>query len=509
MTNPRGILRGRGPDRWSTWIPAIAAVIASMSCLSFQPDDLFIYLRMVDNALAGAGWGFNPSSPVDAASSGLWLLVLTGLGGLGLVEPYWAQLASVAAWVLAIAGAARLAADLAGDRRAGWAAGLALAGDAWVGRWMWSGMETGLAVAVVCWAALLRCEKQRGSLLDRLGSLLLVLAPLVRPELALWTASAMVVELAGVRRHGWKRVRGDLLLGVLVAAGWAGWAWLTWGRLLPSTVTAKGSLGAGNIGMFSAVGRVVLVLASTQLPALLMALTALWTWAREPEGQSERAPGRRGVTQSILLLALLLTAVYAGRHVRVYTRYVLPLTALIVALGMARTVHLAGGFSSGRGHRLWGGVLALTLVGNLALSTLVVVPKTRSYARSMREVVFPLARRLGRITSPGEVIATPNIGAIGYLSRRTILDLNGLVTPEIVPYKREGRIADYLLAHPPALLVEIEPRPFTFEKTDLAPLLERLEVHRFEGMFVRGPDPMYLTVYRVSAPGAGSGEPRP
>ena len=509
MKNPRGISQGRGPDRWSTWVPAIAAVIASMSCLSFQPDDLFIYLRMVENILTGGGWGFNPSSPVDAASSGLWLLVLTGLGAMGLDGPFWAQMASAVAWVLAIAGAARLATDLAGDRWAGWAAGLALAGDAWVGRWLWSGMETGLAVAVVCWAALLRCETIRGSLLDRLGSLLLVLAPLVRPELALWTASAVVVELVGAGRHGWKRVRGDLVSGVFVAAGWGGWTWLTWGCLLPSTVTAKGSLGAANIGMSSAAGRVVSVLASTQLPAMLMAATAAWTWAREPEGLSERAPGRRSVTLSILLLAVVLTSVYAGRHVKVYTRYVLPLTALVVALGMARAVHLARGFSSGRGHRLWGGVLALTLVGNLALSTLIVVPKTRSYARSMKEVVFPLARRLGKMTGPGDVIATPNIGAMGYLSRRSILDLNGLVTPEIIPYKREGRIADYLLAHPPALLVEIQPRPFTFEETDLAPLLERLDVQRFDGMFVRGPDPMYLTVYRVRAAGAGSRESNP
>jgi hypothetical protein len=40
-------------------------------------------------------------------------------------------------------------------------------------------------------------------------------------------------------------------------------------------------------------------------------------------------------------------------------------------------------------------------------------------------------------TPPSTVVATPDIGAIGYYSDRRVLDLGGLVTPRIIPLMQQ------------------------------------------------------------------------
>ncbi len=493
-----------GLDPISQWVPALVAPVATVASLAFRPDDLFIYLRMVRNILLGSGWGFNPGEAVNAASSAAWLFVLLVLGKLGGVSVFPAQVASAFCFAMGIAGVARLAGLLAGDSRAAWAAGLALAGDAWVGRWLWSGMETGLAVALVAWALALRVNALRGSRQDRVSGLLIALAPLVRPELVVFALAALLVELPAIRRGEWKRPGWDLLMLGVVGGSWVLFALLTWGSVLPSTAVAKGSLGAGNITTISAAVRVLAVIASTQAFAAVAVLLALWRWGREAEGNSERVPGRRDLVRWVGLFALMMVGLYAGRHVNVYTRYVLPLSAALVAVAFAYVVSLSSGpgrWRSGRRREwVWGAVLALTLAGNLVLSSRLVVPKTRDYAHSMEEVVLPLARTLGEITKDDDVVAAPNIGAIGFYSGRRILDLNGLVTPEILPYKREGRILEYLEQKRPEIIVEIEPTPRSLVSRSGRLRTEEIGVYRFEGMFVRGPNPMYLSVYRVLPP---------
>jgi hypothetical protein len=64
---------------------------------------------------------------------------------------------------------------------------------------------------------------------------------------------------------------------------------------------------------------------------------------------------------------------------------------------------------------------------------------------------------LEKETAPGSLIAAHDIGAIGYWSDRPILDLAGLVTPEVIPFIRDeaelgrfirARDADYLVTFP-------------------------------------------------------------
>ncbi|MDH3284006.1 MAG: hypothetical protein OEQ13_04640 [Acidobacteriota bacterium] len=509
-----------GPAAGAVVLPALAGAIASVVVIGFQPDDLFIYLRMARNVLEGQGWGFNAGEPINIASSAIWLLVLTLLGKLFGVSAMVAQLASGFASAAGIAGVACLAGRLAGDRRASWAAGLALAGDAWMGRWFWSGLETGLGVAVVSWALALRVSARAGSGRDRAASLLLAVAPLVRPELVLLPVAAIAASLLEPSRRSVARAVSDSVALALVGLAWSSWAIVAWGSVLPSTVAATGTPGAAHISVSSAIGRIALVVLSTQALAFLAATILSTRWTLRSASESETAPGRREVVRTIVLFAVLLTAGYAVQHVRVYPRYVLPLTGLIVALGMAGIVSFSRRARTRWARAAWIALVAATLAGNVALSSVLVVPKTRAYARSMREVIRPLAERLARETAPDATIALPDIGTIGFLTGRRVVDLSGLATPEILPYKRSRRLPDFLREHRPDVLIGIEPKPRKWSRrlADL-PLVE-VGVYRFEGMLVLGPellarwreswrdvsrlDPMYVTVYRVPPAGEPS-----
>ena len=67
------------------------------------------------------------------------------------------------------------------------------------------------------------------------------------------------------------------------------------------------------------------------------------------------------------------------------------------------------------------------------------------------------ARWLNAHTEPNDLIAVHDIGAVGYFTQRRIIDLAGLVTPEVIPFIRdEAKLeqfldqqqADYLMTFP-------------------------------------------------------------
>ncbi len=73
-----------------------------------------------------------------------------------------------------------------------------------------------------------------------------------------------------------------------------------------------------------------------------------------------------------------------------------------------------------------------------------------SNVESINMMQVQIGKWLRENTAPEAVIATNDIGAIGYFSRRPIIDIIGLVTPEILPY------FDYYREHKNAVLAFIQ-----------------------------------------------------
>lgn len=189
----------------------------------WMSDDGFIYLRIVRQIQAGHGPVFNAGERVEAATSPLWLAVLSVSDLVFPIRLEWIAiilgitLTLLGLW-LAILGAARLVDPSA---RAVLVPAGALVLAALPAMWLnaSAGLETGLVFAWVggCLLSLSRWSEQpRGSPLGLPSAVLLGIGPLVRPELLMATALWLAVVVVSERRStGWVgRVR---MLGAALA----------------------------------------------------------------------------------------------------------------------------------------------------------------------------------------------------------------------------------------------------------------------------------------------------
>jgi arabinofuranosyltransferase len=127
------------------------------------------------------------------------------------------------------------------------------------------------------------------------------------------------------------------------------------------------------------------------------------------------------------------------------------------------------------------------------------VPAATRYGwgvQNMNAMQVHLGRWLDRHLPRDARVAVNDIGAIAYFSRREIVDLMGLITPAIIPYRREGEggVIRFLSETCPDHVVIF---PGWFPKLAARlDLLEPIYRVRLEHNLVSGGDEM--VVYRVT-----------
>jgi hypothetical protein len=148
---------------------------------------------------------------------------------------------------------------------------------------------------------------------------------------------------------------------------------------------------------------------------------------------------------------------------------------------------------------------ALVLVQNLAVYRGAVLPQVRSFSAGLQESLIPMGRWLERHTPPGSLVATPDIGALGYFGHRPILDVGGLVTPQMVPFllheAPEDAVAhfDFASFARPDYIVDRGPVPDALrQRSRFAPALTPLRLASVPNLGIARPTPAFYTLYRVN-----------
>jgi hypothetical protein len=141
--------------------------------------------------------------------------------------------------------------------------------------------------------------------------------------------------------------------------------------------------------------------------------------------------------------------------------------------------------------RTWARVFSRAAALSLAITLLAFVAAgARGYATDVSIIegeMVSVARWLDAHAAPGDLIAAHDIGAIGYFTRRPLLDLAGLVSPEVIPFLRDEARLGALMRQRGAAYVVTFPSWYPH-------LTESLGDPAFEG---NSPAREHLTVYRL------------
>ena len=464
--------------RW--WVIAAVALVMALfvgwSALASGPgfplDDGWIHQTYARSLARNGRWEYTPGVVSAGSTSPLWTLLLAVSYVLRLPYLFWAFfLGGLSLLWLALAGMQVWRVFWPEWAGKDWLAGLTL-----VLTWplVWgaaSGMETilfaALGVQIVAWYGRLvlhageHPDWQQVAALGFLSGLLI----LTRPDGVVLVLLVIVGLLLRPVRWG-MRLQGVVVYGLLTAV-----------PLLPYfafNLAASGSIWPNT---FYAKQAEYQALLTTPLAGRFVSL--LYFSLGGP------ASGWRGISSAHLLLlpglivagwqALMadgrsrllvrtLPLWWAGGHVLLYAwrlpvtyqhgRYLFAALPIWVLYGLAGWLWLGEKAGNGRQARILKQTARLTFA---LLLLLFVFLGAQSYAQDVAFIegeMVDAAHWLAANTPPDALIAAHDIGAIGYFAERPLLDLAGLISPEIIPLLAdEVTLAAYVRASDAAYLV--------------------------------------------------------
>jgi hypothetical protein len=259
----------------------------------------------------------------------------------------------------------------------------------------------------------------------------LYLSVLARPE------TILLVPIAAFIFIFLKKGRFSVRITWLIVFTLAYSIWLLFiknqtGNFFPLTAGAKQGWLLLSVTTFRRITIPLKIIGATLfLPSVFLVAWILFSWAKQRDVLKEDM-----ISKNLLLpfaWVVSLPLVYVIFDFTILSRYLLPLAPAIITLGVISLRHIGSYFNYSRKFEKWilGVFVIIVVAQNIIFYLLIVVPPTRAFANGVNDVLIPMGKWLRNNAAEEAVVATPDIGAIGYYSEREVLDLGGLVTPEI------------------------------------------------------------------------------
>lgn len=445
MVKPRRSLR-----KWIPLIPLVIAIVASLAYLAesrriyglgFPLDDAWIHQTYARNLGLGGEWAFRPGEASAGSTSPLWTAMLAVGYLLGINPLLWTyvlgtSLLATAGWI----GARWLGLRMRGPTPWVWAVAVLICVE-WHLVWSAvSGMEIlaeSVLILAVFWLMEAKPEKR-----FFLG-ILIGLGVWIRPDaLSLLLAASWHVLLLGNESRA-VRIRGVVILGLgflLAFLPYLAFNYMLSGTIWPSTFYAKPAEYAA-LRQSSYLSR---LLSQLRLPLVGVGAVLLpGVVLSVVEAVRRRLwPRLAAVLWVIAYLGLYAFQLPVGYQ---HGRYAMPTVAVLLVVGLEGLMGWARPRANSMAIRVLSGAwIASTAVVAAAFWVVGMTAYARDVAIIETEMVAA-ARWVAKEIPAEAVVAAHDIGALGYYGEREILDLAGLVSPEVIPIVRnEPALADYL-----------------------------------------------------------------
>ena len=408
-------------------------------------DDSWIHFQFARNLSEGHGFSYQPGVPTPGSTGPLWVLVLAGAYALTDNIVHISKLLGLLCLLLGVWGIYRITVTFTADRTQAFFVALF---SLCAGRLFWgalSGMEIGLFTVLTIWGMYFFMKYDLWSPGFYFSSVLFGLATLARPEgvlLFLFTLILLVwLFVSGDReadktQSAFRKTTGFslylILFGVIVCP-YILFCLYTTGLPLPNTFYAKTH--GVQLDLMTIKYLVKVAYSFFKDHPLLFCFFPFGVWSIF---HIIRKGDRRGYILIAWCIGLPISNALINPITWHHNRYVMFLIPFFVLLA----VH--GMFSVIKWNRVrqtmvkW---IFLTCFVFLSLGLL--FHWSKIYARNV-DNINQMDVRMGRwveMNLPRDaVVAASDVGAIAYFSGRRIIDTDGLVTPEIIPYfKTLGR----------------------------------------------------------------------
>lgn len=467
----------------------------------FPLDDAWIYQVYARNLAQTGQWAFVAGQPSTGSTSVLWTLLITPAYLVGLDGRLWTLLlGTLALFSTALASASLFPEDRPAIRLS---VGLAVALE-WHLIWAAvSGMETVMFAALVMWfwVWLRRRTPELDAHLVRDGMLLGLwggVLALARPEgiVAFGVGALYAATVTGrwARRFG---LAGVTLVGLaILVTPWLLFNKASSGAIWPNTFAAKQAEYAPLLALpyTSRLAEQVLAVWVGPQVVLLPGLIALviQTARRQPTDWAALLP-LAWVTVHLALYAARLPVTYQ------HARYAIPVIPPLVVLGVRGLANLVRPRASRLAVRV--GSLAWATTAAILFPVFLAALGAPAYGRDnqfIQDEMVATANWVRHNVRPDALIAVHDIGALGYFAPHRIVDLAGLVSPDVNGFiDDEGRISEFILAQHADYLI-VFPKWPNYDRMVTRPQYCRIwsadQVSGYSPASDLGP----MTVYRVS-----------
>jgi hypothetical protein len=423
-----------------------AGAAAASGRSGYPLDDAWIHQTYARNWAETGQLAYVVGLPSAGSTAPLWTLLLSVAYRLR-IDPYlWSMLCgaitlAISAWLLS-----RLADRLLPARSAvSWLVGLACVVE-WHLVWAAaSGMETLLFIAFALALIDRVWANASGWIIGVVGGMLI----LTRPEGLLLFGLALLVMLVRSGRSGLIVVFKAVVAFVIVLAPGAYFNLQAGGSIFPNTFYAKqseyGELMSSLPKWLISIGNMLI---APFAGGLLLLIPGVIMWVIQ---------NRRDVKQRARWMWWL-PLVWMFAHVAVYAlrlpvsyqhgRYLLPIIPIILLYGVVGTALLIDWLTTRSATLLARVLRRVYVIAIIVLFALYIPIGAMAFATDVAIIsgeMVVVAQWLDRNTPPDAIIAAHDIGAIGYFTRRPILDLAGLISPEVIPFIRdEAKLGEWM-----------------------------------------------------------------